>query len=81
MVHTIFLGKQRKRVYNIGPRRVYSIEASDPEKEKGGFHRGGVYFLLACNSLLQRGGGVTYRTFLRTSQHLLANSEKEILPF
>ena len=45
MVCTIFLGKQRKRVYTIGPeRRVYTIEASDSEKEKGGFHGGGVYF-------------------------------------
>ena len=31
----VFLGKQGKRVYTIGPeRRVYTIEASDPEKEK-----------------------------------------------
>ena len=35
MVHTIFLGKQGKRVYTVGPeRRVFTIEASDPEKEK-----------------------------------------------
>ena len=34
-VYTIFLGKLGKRVHNIGPeRRVYTIEASDPEKEK-----------------------------------------------
>ena len=43
-----FLGKEWKRVYTIGPeRRVYTIEASDPEKEKQeGFHGGGVYFFL-----------------------------------
>ena len=36
-----FLGKQGKRVYTIGPeRRVHTIEASDPGKEKkGGFPR------------------------------------------
>ena len=35
MVYNIFLGKQRKRVYTIGrERRVYTIEASDTEKEK-----------------------------------------------
>ena len=35
MVYTIFLGKQGKRAYAVGPeRRVYTIEASDPEKEK-----------------------------------------------
>ena len=40
MVYTIFLGKQGKKVYAIGPeRRVYTIEASDPEKKKGGFPR------------------------------------------
>ena len=43
-----FLGNQENRVYTIGPeRRVYTIEASDPEKEeKEGFHSGGVYFFL-----------------------------------
>ena len=47
-MYTIFLGKQVKMVYTIGPeRRVYTIEASDPEKEKKeGFHGGGVYFFL-----------------------------------
>ena len=41
MVYTIFLGKPWKSVYNLGPeRKVYTIEASDPEKEKkGGFPR------------------------------------------
>ena len=43
MVKTIFLGNQGKMVCTIGPeRRVYTIEASDPEKEKrkkGGFPR------------------------------------------
>ena len=35
MVYRIFLGKQGKRVYTIDPeRRVYIIEASDPEKEE-----------------------------------------------
>ena len=35
MVYTISLGKQGKRVYTMGlERRVYTIEASDPEKEK-----------------------------------------------
>ena len=45
MVYTIFLGKQGKRVYTIAPeRRVYTIEASDPEKQKTeGFHGGGVF--------------------------------------
>ena len=35
-------------MYTIGPeRRVYTVEASDPEKgEKEGFHGGGVYFFL-----------------------------------
>ena len=48
MVYTIFLGKQGKRVYTIGPERgVYTIECSDPEKEKKeGLHGGGVYFFL-----------------------------------
>ena len=47
MAYTIVLGKQGKRLYTIGPeRRVYTIEASDPEKEKmEGFHGGGVFFL------------------------------------
>ena len=37
MVYTILMGKQRKRVYTIGPeRRVYTIEASDDEKKRGG---------------------------------------------
>ena len=50
VVYTLLLGKQGKRVYTIGPeRRVYTIEASDPEKEKKeGFHSGGVYFFLPC---------------------------------
>ena len=50
-VYLIFLGKQGKRVYTRGPeRRVYTIEASDPEKEKKeGFHGGGVYFFLPCH--------------------------------
>ena len=35
MVYTISFGEQGKGVYTIGPeRRVYTIEASDPEKEK-----------------------------------------------
>ena len=35
IVYTIVLGKQGKRVYTIGPeRRVYTIEASDPEKRE-----------------------------------------------
>ena len=35
MMYTILLGKQGKWVYTIGlERRVYTIEASDPEKEK-----------------------------------------------
>ena len=47
MVYTTSLGKQRKIMYTIGPkRRVYTRDASDPEKkEKEGFHGGGVYFL------------------------------------
>ena len=55
MVYTIFLGKQGKRVYTIGPergaytigpeRRVYTIEASDPENKKTeGLRGGSVYF-------------------------------------
>ena len=49
--HTISLGKQGKRVYNMGPeRRIYTIEAADPEKEKeAGYHCGGVRFFLPCN--------------------------------
>ena len=36
MVHTIFLGKQGKRVYTIGPeRRVYTIEPQTRKKKKG----------------------------------------------
>ena len=44
------LGKQGKGLYTIDPeRRVYTIEAADPEKEKReGFHGGGVYFRLPC---------------------------------
>ena len=38
-----YLGKEGKRVYTMGPERVYTIEAPDPE-EKEGFHGGGVYF-------------------------------------
>ena len=39
IVYTIFLEKQGKRVYTIGPeRRVYSIEPQTPKK-KGGFLR------------------------------------------
>ena len=39
-----------KMGYTIGlERRVYTIEASDPEKaKKEGFHGGGVYFFLPC---------------------------------
>ena len=38
------LGKQGKRVYTIGPERgVYTIEASDPEKEKWRVSTVGVY--------------------------------------
>ena len=51
MVYTVFLGKQGKRVYTIGPeRRVYTVEASDLEKEKKeGFHGGGgTFFYLAA---------------------------------
>ena len=50
MVYTLFLGKEGKGVYSIGPeRRVYTTEASDPEKEKKeGFHGGGVYVSLPC---------------------------------
>ena len=48
MVYTFFQGKQGKRVYTTGPeRRVYTIDASDPEKEKKeAFHGCGVYFSL-----------------------------------
>ena len=36
MVYTIPLGNQWPRVYTIGPNTgVYTIEAADPEKEKG----------------------------------------------
>ena len=44
MVYTIFLGKQGKRVYTIGPeRRVYTIEPhTRKKKKKGGLHGGGV---------------------------------------
>ena len=35
MVYTIFLGKQGKRVYIIGPeRRVYTIEPQTQKKKK-----------------------------------------------
>ena len=35
MVYTIFLGKQGKRVYTIGPeRRVYTIEPQTRKKKK-----------------------------------------------
>ena len=46
-----FIGKQGERVYTIGlERRVYTIEASDPEKEeKEHFHY--VRFFLACGVL------------------------------
>ena len=38
MVYTIPLGKQGKRVYTMGSeRRVYTMEATDPKKKKGGF--------------------------------------------
>ena len=37
MVYTIFLGKQGKRVYTIGPkRRVYTIEPQTRKKKKRG---------------------------------------------
>ena len=50
MVYTLFLGKQGKRVYTIGPEKMgIHHRASDPEKEKKeGFHGGGVYFFLPC---------------------------------
>ena len=50
MVYTIFLGKQGKRVYTIGPdRRVYTIEPQTRKKEKKeGLHGDGVYFFLPC---------------------------------
>ena len=50
MVYTVFLGKQGKRVHTIGlERRVYTMQAADPEKEKKeGFHGGDVYFFLPC---------------------------------
>ena len=48
MVDTISLGKQGKRVYTIGPERVYTIGTRDPEKDEG-FHGGGVYFFLPCS--------------------------------
>ena len=47
MAYAIFLRNQGKRVYTIGPeRRVYTIETSDPEKQKGGFPRWWRIFLL-----------------------------------
>ena len=47
MVYTIFLGKQGKRVYTIGPeRRVCTIEPQTRKKEKS-LHSGGIYFFLA----------------------------------
>ena len=47
MVYTISFGKQGKRVYTIGPERVYTIEAPDPDKKEG-LHGGGVcFFFLA----------------------------------
>ena len=44
MLYTIFLEKQGKRVYTIGPQKKgIHHRASDPEKEKKeGFHGGGV---------------------------------------
>ena len=50
MVYTAFLGKTREKgIHTISPeRKVYTVDASDPEKEKkGGFHSGGVYFFFA----------------------------------
>ena len=48
MVYTIFLGKEGKRVYAIGPeRRVYTTRPQTRKKEKKeGCHGGGVYFFL-----------------------------------
>ena len=44
MVYTIFLGKQGKRVYTIGPeRRVYTIEPQTRKKKKRGFSTVVVY--------------------------------------
>ena len=40
MMYTIFLGKQGKRVYTIGPeRRVYTIEPQTQKNKKGGSPR------------------------------------------
>ena len=40
MVYTIFLGKQGKMVYTVGPeRRVYTIEPQSRKKKKGGSPR------------------------------------------
>ena len=60
---TLSLGKQGTRVCTIGPeRRVYTIEASNPETEKkeGFYGGGGVYFfpvvcrkIAPCNLLKQ----------------------------
>ena len=33
-MYTITLGEQGKRVFTIGPERVYTIEASDPENNE-----------------------------------------------
>ena len=52
MVYTIFLGKQGKRVYTIGPERwVYTMEPQTQKmkkEKKEGLHGGGVYFFLPC---------------------------------
>ena len=40
MVYTVALEKQGKRVYTIGPERVYTIEASDPERRRASTYSG-----------------------------------------
>ena len=50
MLYTISLGKQGKTLYTIGQEgRVYTIEASDLEKEKGGFPQLWRIFFLPCD--------------------------------
>ena len=55
-VYPIFLGKQGKRVYTIGPeRRVYTIEPQTRKKnKKGGLHGGGVYFFFPTPHFMGR---------------------------
>ena len=66
-------------MYTIGlERRVYTIEASDPEKEKKeGFHSGGVHLFPSCTLLLLSGvqtSGLSNASFAchreKTSPHL-----------